>query len=103
MVTCVAVGDTGMQTGYESAAFTVGFELFDMVDVEEVATTAARRALTKLSARPAPSGEVPLVLARAAVGSCSTRPAVTASRRTTSRRTPRCSWTAWASRWRARS
>jgi TldD protein len=68
MVTCVAVGDTGMQTGYESAAFTVGFELFDMVDVEEVATTAARRALTKLSARPAPSGEVPLVLARGSGG-----------------------------------
>jgi TldD protein len=67
-VSCVAVGDTGMQTGFESAAFTVGFELFDMVDVENVATTAARRALTKLSARPAPSGEVPLVLARGSGG-----------------------------------
>jgi TldD protein len=52
-----------MQTGFESAAFTVGFELFDIIDVEGVAATAARRALTKLSARPAPSGEVPLVLA----------------------------------------
>jgi len=62
-VSCVAVGDTGMQTGFESAAFTTGFELFDMVDVEGVATTAARRALTKLSARPSPSGEMPLVLA----------------------------------------
>jgi TldD protein len=67
-VSCVAVGDTGMQTGFESAAFTVGFELFDIVDVEDVATTAARRALTKLSARPAPSGEVPLVLARGSGG-----------------------------------
>jgi len=67
-VSCVAVGDTGMQTGYESAAFTVGFELFDMVDVEEVSTTAARRALTKLSARPAPSGEVALVLGRGSGG-----------------------------------
>ena len=62
-VSCVAFGDTGMQTGFESAAFTVGFELFDVIDVEGVAATAARRALTKLSARPAPSGEVPLVLA----------------------------------------
>ena len=61
-VSCVAVGDTGMQTGYETAAFTVGFELFDDVDVEEVARAAARRALTKLSARPAPSGIVPVVL-----------------------------------------
>ncbi|HXQ90578.1 MAG TPA: TldD/PmbA family protein [Acidimicrobiales bacterium] len=61
-VSCVAVGDTGMQTGYESSAFTVGFELFDTVDVREVAATAARRALVKLTARPAPSGEVPLIL-----------------------------------------
>jgi len=36
-VSCVAVGDTGMQTGFETAAFTVGFELFDTVDVEDVA------------------------------------------------------------------
>jgi len=67
-VSCVAVGDTGMQTGFESAAFTVGFEMFDLVDVEEIAATAARRALTKLSARPAPSGGVPRVLARGSGG-----------------------------------
>lgn len=62
-VICVASGDTGLQTGHESVARTVGFELFDQVDVEEIARTAARRALGKLSARPAPSGEVPVVLA----------------------------------------
>jgi len=67
-VSCVAVGDTGMQTGYESSAFTVGFELFDMVDVGEIAAAAARRALVKLTARPAPSGEVPLVLASGSGG-----------------------------------
>jgi len=67
-VSCVAVGDTGMQTGFESAAFTVGFELFDSVDVEEIAGAAARRALAKLSARPAPSGEVPIVLASGSGG-----------------------------------
>jgi len=67
-VSCVAVGDTGMQTGFESAAFTVGFELFDTVDVEEIADIAARRALAKLSARPAPSGEVPIVLASGSGG-----------------------------------
>lgn len=61
-VTCVAFGDTGMQTGYESEAMTVGFELFDEVDVEEMARKAAGRAITKLSARPAPSGELPVVL-----------------------------------------
>ena len=67
-VSCVAVGDTGMQTGYQSSAFTVGFELFDTVDVQEVAATAARRALVKLTARPAPSGEVPVVLASGSGG-----------------------------------
>jgi TldD protein len=67
-VSCVAVGDTGMQTGFESAAHTVGFELFDTIQVEEVAGAAARRALAKLSARPAPSGEVPIVLASGSGG-----------------------------------
>ncbi len=63
VVVCIATGDSGMQTGHEMAARTVGFELFEQVDVEEIARTAARRALAKLSARPAPSGEVPVVLA----------------------------------------
>ncbi|MHB8221010.1 MAG: TldD/PmbA family protein [Acidimicrobiales bacterium] len=62
-VVCVATGDTGMQTGYESVARTAGFEVFDGTDVAELARTAATRALSKLSARPAPSGELPVVLA----------------------------------------
>ena len=62
-VSCVANGDTGMQTGYESLARTEGFEIFERQAVEDIARTAATRALTKLSARPAPSGEVPIVLA----------------------------------------
>ena len=62
-VVCVATGDTGMQTGYESVARTEGFEVFDQADVAELARTAAARALSKLSARPAPSGELPVVLA----------------------------------------
>jgi len=61
-VSCVASGDTGMQTGYEVKAATVGFEMFDRVSVEAVALEAARRALVKLNARPAPSGMVPVVL-----------------------------------------
>ena len=61
-VSCVATGDTGMQTGRESAGRTVGFELFDLYDVEEMARRAAQRALTKIGARPAPSGEMPVVV-----------------------------------------
>jgi TldD protein len=62
-VMCVATGDTGMQTGMESVARTEGFEVFERTDVDEIARTAARRALAKLAARPAPSGELPVVLA----------------------------------------
>jgi TldD protein len=62
-VSCVASGDTGLQTGFETAARTLGFELFDEVSVEELAELAANRAMSKLSARPAPSGELPVVLA----------------------------------------
>ncbi len=61
-VSCVAVGDTGMQTGRESVGHTIGFELFNRYDVEELARRAAQRALTKLLARPAPSGAVPVVI-----------------------------------------
>ncbi len=61
-VSTVAVGDTGMQTGYEGVAGTMGFEVFDDTDVEAVARTAAERALAKLAARPAPSGVVPVVI-----------------------------------------
>ncbi len=67
-VSCVANGDTGMQTGYETLARTEGFEVFDRVDVEELARVAARRALTKLAARPAPTGELPVVLAHGSGG-----------------------------------
>jgi len=62
-VSCVATGDAGMQTGYETLARTEGFEVFGAATVEEIARAAAGRALTKLLARPAPSGEVPVVLA----------------------------------------
>ncbi|HEU0172177.1 MAG TPA: TldD/PmbA family protein, partial [Acidimicrobiales bacterium] len=47
----------------EAVGHTVGWELFDLYDVEELARRAADRALTKLNARPAPSGEVPVVIA----------------------------------------
>ena len=62
-VSCVATGDTGMQTGRESIGHTVGFELFDMYDIEELASRAADRAMVKLQARPAPSGQMPVVIA----------------------------------------
>ncbi|MEY2460941.1 MAG: TldD protein [Acidimicrobiaceae bacterium] len=67
-VQCVATGDTGMQTGYESIGQTIGWELFDRVDVEEHARKVARQALTKLNARPAPSGTMPVVIGQGGGG-----------------------------------
>jgi len=61
-LTAVATGDTGMQTGYKSVGVTRGFEVFKEVSVEELAEDAARQALVKLNARPAPSGEVTVVI-----------------------------------------
>ncbi len=67
-VNCVAVADTGMQTGSEAPGRTLGFEIFDEISPEEVARTAAQRALTMLRARPAPRGRLPVVLKRGAGG-----------------------------------
>ena len=61
-VSCVASGDSGLQTGTESVGLSMGFELFDRYNVEELARRAADRALTKLEARPAPSGTLPVVI-----------------------------------------
>jgi TldD protein len=61
-VSCVASGDTGLQTGRESVGHTAGWEMFDRVAVEDLARAAAERALAKLSARPAPSGVLPVVI-----------------------------------------
>jgi TldD protein len=62
-VTCIATGDTGMQTGYRPIAGTRGFELLSSEAVADAARGAARQAITKLDARPAPSGDLPVVLA----------------------------------------
>lgn len=61
-VSCVATGDTGLQTGRESVGRTIGFELFDETDVTDLARRAANRAITKLGARPAPAGTMPVVV-----------------------------------------
>lgn len=62
VVQCVAMGETGMQTGFESVGHTVGFEMFDRYEVAALGRTAAEQALLKLKAVPAPSGELPVVI-----------------------------------------
>jgi TldD protein len=62
-----AKGDV-VQTGYEPAGGTVGFELFDLHPPEEVARVAARRSLLMLSARKAPMGKMAVILSSDAGG-----------------------------------
>ena len=61
-ISAVASGDTGMQTGFQSMGRTVGWESFDEIEVEALARDAARQAIVKLRARPAPSGAMPVVI-----------------------------------------
>ena len=62
-----AKGDV-VQTGYEPAGGSMGFELFDLYPPEEVAEVATRRALLMLSARKAPMGRMAVVLSSEAGG-----------------------------------
>ncbi|HUL23747.1 MAG TPA: TldD/PmbA family protein [Thermodesulfobacteriota bacterium] len=62
-----AKGDV-VQTGYEPAGGTMGFELFDLHPPEEVAQAAAKRSLLMLSARKAPTGKMAVVLSSDAGG-----------------------------------
>ncbi len=62
-----AQGDV-IQTGYEPIGGFRGFELFDQTSPEEVARTAAGRALMMLSARKAPAGTMPVVISSEAGG-----------------------------------
>jgi TldD protein len=67
-VHCVAAEGDLVQTGYESAGGLGGLEIISQADPEEVARTAARRAVLQLTARPAPGGSMPVVLAATAGG-----------------------------------
>ena len=67
-VQAIAQGDGAPQTGYDSLGHTIGFELFDEEAVEQLAMRAARQAVTKLTARPAPSGQIPVVIKQGSGG-----------------------------------
>jgi TldD protein len=67
-VSAVANGDTGMQTGFQSMGHTIGFELFDRSTSRTSPADAAQQALTKLRARPAPVGRMPVVIKRGSGG-----------------------------------
>ncbi len=57
-----------LQRGYESLGAQKGFEIFDEVPPEKVASKAAQRALLMLSAKPAPAGNFTVVMSSQAGG-----------------------------------
>jgi len=67
-ISAVAEGDAGMQTGSESLGHTRGWEVFGEFDVADLARSAADQAVLKLRARPAPSGQMPVVIAKGTGG-----------------------------------
>lgn len=68
IVQVIARQDAIIQTGYESVGGLIGFELFDMYDIEELSLRAAERALRMLSARKAPGGRMPVIITSHAGG-----------------------------------
>ncbi|GFE57709.1 TldD/PmbA family protein [Geobacter sp. AOG1] len=68
MTQVVAADGDIIQTGYEPLGGFRGFELFDQKSPEEIALTAARRAVMMLTARKAPGGMMPVVLSAEAGG-----------------------------------
>ncbi|MEA1960266.1 MAG: TldD/PmbA family protein [Bacillota bacterium] len=62
MVNAIAARDGQIQTGYETAGGMTGWELLEEYSVEEMARTAANRAIAMLSAPPAPVGKMPVVM-----------------------------------------
>src|SRR3972149_463619 len=65
----VVASDNGIvQTGYESIGGSLGFELFDEIDTEELSLKAAKRAIMMLSARRAPGRRMPVVISSEAGG-----------------------------------
>jgi TldD protein len=68
VVQAVAAEGGLIQTGYQTAGGTQGFEFFEENDVEEIARKAARQACLMLAADPAPAGRMPVVLSSEAGG-----------------------------------
>lgn len=68
VINVIAIENGIIQTGYEPAGGFIGFELFSKVNVEELALTAAKRALRMLSAKRASGGRMPVVISSEAGG-----------------------------------
>lgn len=67
-VNAVAQDGNILQTGYEPIGGSLGLEIFEENPPEQIAETAAKRAVLMLSARKAPGGKMPVILSSSAGG-----------------------------------
>ncbi len=68
MIQVIAAREGIIQTGYESRGGVAGWELWDKTPFTDIAAEAAARAVEMLSAPPAPTGRMPVVMSAEAGG-----------------------------------
>jgi TldD protein len=64
----IAADDQIIQTGREATGGFIGFELFDEINIEELALMTAKRAVMMLTSRRAPGGRMPVIISSEAGG-----------------------------------
>jgi TldD protein len=68
IVQAIAKNADTIQTAHEAPGRSLGTDFFDIFSVDNIASIAAKRAVTLLDAVPAPSGNFPVILAKGAGG-----------------------------------
>ena len=61
-IEAIATKENQKQMGYVSPGASMGFEFFDLIDLEEIGRRAARTAVTMVQAKPCPKGSMPVVI-----------------------------------------
>lgn len=68
VVQTIAKNSDGIQSAHEAPGRCVGSEYFDVFSVDDIARIAAQRSVTLLDAKPAPSGNLTVILKKGAGG-----------------------------------
>ncbi|HQZ14240.1 MAG TPA: TldD/PmbA family protein [Acidimicrobiia bacterium] len=68
VVQTIAKNSDGIQSAHEAPGLSVGSEYFDVFSVDDIAKIAAQRSITLLDAKPAPSGNLSVILKKGAGG-----------------------------------
>jgi TldD protein len=102
-VTVIAEQNGRREMGSGGGGGRFGLAYFDDAHINEYVNDAVNAALTNLESRPAPAGEMTVVLGPGWPASCCTRPSAMGWRATSTARAPAPSAAASASVWRPRA